>query len=225
MVAGNKHEKLNKTRLRHLWKTQVRPVVMVVTVLCTFRSAIADWNDVPTGSMKPTILEGDRIIVNKLAYDLTVPFTTCNFLQWGTPQHGDIIILYSPADGKRLVKRVIGTPGDRVAMRNNRLWINVHSAEYLPHTDNPVVTERFEQASHAIKWIAQRPRRSSFGPLTIGKDEYLVLGDNRDNSMDSRWFGLVKRHRIVGRATQLAISVDHTRMYRPRRERFGQSLD
>ena len=82
---------------------QARSLLFVVLIVLSFRSSIADWNDVPTGSMKPNILEGDRIFVNKLAYDLKVPFTTWHVVEWGNPERGEVVIFYSPADGIRLV--------------------------------------------------------------------------------------------------------------------------
>jgi len=97
-----------KKRLIWLWNEWIKSLLIVVLVVGGFRSAIADWNDVPSGSMKPTILEGDRIVVNKLAYDLKVPFTKWRIARWTKPQRGDIVVLFSPADGKRLVKRVVG---------------------------------------------------------------------------------------------------------------------
>ena len=101
-------------------------------IATSFKSAIADWNIVPTGSMKPTILEGDRIFVNKLAYDLKIPYTTLHIATWGAPQRGDIVVFYSPVDGTRLVKRVVGIPGDSIAMRNNQLTINGEDIRYEP---------------------------------------------------------------------------------------------
>jgi signal peptidase I len=91
-------------------------------------SAIADWNDVPTGSMNPTILAGDRIFVNKLAYDLRISFTTWRLAHWDNPRRGEIVVFFSPVDGTRLVKRVIGVPGDVIAMNGNRLYINASLA-------------------------------------------------------------------------------------------------
>src|SRR5215204_5480703 len=111
---------------------QVKPFVFVVLILCMVRSSIADWNDVPTGSMNPTIIEGDRIFVNKLAYDLKVPFTTWHLAQWGDPRRGDVVVFYSPADGIRLVKRVIGEPGDVIELRDNHLFVNGAAAAYQP---------------------------------------------------------------------------------------------
>src|SRR5438094_8186949 len=100
------------SRARHFWRKEICPLLMLGLVVCAIRSSLADWNDVPTGSMIPTILEGDRIFVNKLAYDLKVPFTTWHIAQWGDPKRGDIVVFYSPADGQRLVKRCVAVPGD-----------------------------------------------------------------------------------------------------------------
>ena len=112
-----------KSRALRFWREWVKPLLVVVIVCTSFRSAVADWNDVPTGSMKPTILEGDRILVNKLAYDLKVPYTTWHLFEWAEPARGELVICYSPADGNRLVKRVIAVGGDHLEMRNNRLFI------------------------------------------------------------------------------------------------------
>src|ERR1043166_6174706 len=90
---------------------EIRVFALMLLVVASLRSALADWNDVPTGSMKPTIQEGDRVVVNKLAYDLKVPFTTIEVAKWGNPQRGDIVVLFSPVDGVRLGKRAVGLPG------------------------------------------------------------------------------------------------------------------
>src|SRR5687768_14850204 len=81
-----------KKRASSFWRNYARPFLFIFIVLTAFRSSVADWNDVPTGSMKPTILEGDRIIVNKLAYDLKVPYTTWRLAQWGEPERGDVVV-------------------------------------------------------------------------------------------------------------------------------------
>src|SRR5215470_5485433 len=123
---------MKESRLSQFWKGWMKPVFVVLIITATFRSAIADWNDVPTGSMKPTILEGDRIFVNKLAYDLKVPFTRQHLLAWGDPKRGDIVVFPSPFDEVRLVKRVVGIPGDRLELRDNRLCVNGEPAAYQP---------------------------------------------------------------------------------------------
>src|SRR3977135_2952399 len=111
---------------------EVRVFILMLLVISSLRWALADWNDVPTGSMKPTIEEGDRVVVNKLAYDLKIPFTTIELAKWGDPQRGDIVVLFSPVDGLRLVKRVIAVPGDRIEMRENQLYVNCQAAAWKP---------------------------------------------------------------------------------------------
>src|SRR5881398_1994769 len=107
---------------------EIRVFLIMILVVSSLRSALADWNDVPTGSMKPTIQEGDRVVVNKLAYDLKIPFTTIEIAKWSDPKRGDIVVLFSPLDGTRLVKRVIAVPGDRIEMRDNQLFVDGNAA-------------------------------------------------------------------------------------------------
>src|SRR5438270_13787036 len=95
---------------------EIRIFLAMLLVVSSLRSALADWNDVPTGSMKPTIEEGDRVVVNKLAYDLKVPFTVAEIMKWSDPKRGDIVVLFSPAAGVRLVKRGVAVPGDQVEL-------------------------------------------------------------------------------------------------------------
>src|SRR6516164_1968236 len=120
------------TRIRRWWQRDIRPFLLIALIVCSIRSSLADWNDVPTGSMKPTIIEGDRVFVNKLAYDLKVPFTTWHMAQWSNPRRGDIVVFFSPYDGKRLVKRVVGLPGDRIELIKDQLFVNGRPAKYEP---------------------------------------------------------------------------------------------
>jgi len=227
-----------KQRLAWLWHEWIKSLLVVVLVVGAFRSAVADWNDVPTGSMKPTILEGDRIVVNKLAYDLRVPFTSWRLLRWAEPARGDIVVLFSPADGKRLVKRVVGLPGDTILSRNDRLFLNGQPLAYEPlspdkvgvfqHGDRPrriLAGEKLGNAEHAVLLTPEVPAMRSFGPLRVPPGAYFVMGDNRDESGDSRFFGFVKRDRIVGRALAVAASLDPGDHYLPRWGRFGHALD
>jgi signal peptidase I len=204
------------------------PAVMVVAVLAPLRSAVADWNDVPSGSMMPTILAGDRIFINKLAYDLKVPFTTWHVAKWGDPQRGDIIIFPSPADGIRLVKRVVAVPGDRLELRNDRLFINDQPAAYQPmyggaQTD-AVFRETVSGRAHEMMIQPEKTAWRTFGPIEVPPGRYFVMGDNRDNSFDSRYFGFVPRDSILGRATNVAMSFDREHYFKPRFGRFGSSL-
>ena len=225
-----------KKTLKRWWTEWLRSVLLIVLLITSFRSAVADWNDVPTGSMKPTIFEGDRIVVNKLAYDLKFPFTTVKIMSWANPMRGDIVVLYSPVDGKRLVKRVVGIPGDTVAMIEDRLIVNGVVVSYAAPSPELIsgptpggsgkliASESLGDHPHAVM-ISHGPHtRPNFAPVTVPGNSYFLMGDNRDESFDSRYFGPVVRERIVGQATVVAASVDPERSYRPRWDRFFREL-
>lgn len=224
--------------LKRLWISWIKPIGAAVLVVMTFRSAVADWNDVPSQSMEPTILVGDRIFVNKLAYDLKVPFTTWHLARWSNPQRGDIVIFFAPPTGKRMVKRVIGLPGDEISMKDNQLYVNGELIQYQPFTPSVDLSDLSDPApfqfalerigltgmGHAVMAQPGRYAQRNFGPVTVPDKHYFMLGDNRDNSGDSRVFGFVQRDQIVGKATALAFSLDQAKGYTPRWGRFFREL-
>jgi signal peptidase I len=220
------------------WWEWIRPIVIVLLVLSVLRSAVADWNDVPSGSMRPTILEGDRIFVNKLAYDLKVPFLGWRLVQWSSPQRGEVVVFFSPLDGTRMVKRVIAVPGDQVELRDNQLLINGEPATYEPldaaiidqippgeRAGHRFAAERLGDQSHPVMAINDAESPRFFGPAVVPADHFFVMGDNRDNSFDSRFFGFVPRSAVVGRAEAVVFSLDRGDSYRPRWHRFFHGLD
>jgi signal peptidase I len=222
------------SRGRKLWR-ELRTFVFIIVVFAALRSAVADWNDVPTGSMIPTILEGDRIFVNKVAYDLKVPFTTTRLFTWSNPKHEDVVVLFSPADGERLVKRIVAVPGDTIELRNNKLFLNGVPSKYSslsPQLDMTQLrghvfaneTEPAATHAHAVMGSPNLSARRSFGPITVPADKYFVMGDNRDNSFDSRYFGFVDRSQIVGQAIGVVASLDLDHHWSPRWNRFLQPL-
>jgi signal peptidase I len=226
------------SRLRQWWRKEIRPILILALVLFSVRSSLADWNDVPSGSMNPTILEGDRIFVNKLAYDLKVPFTTWHLATWSNPQRGDIVVFYSPHDGTRLVKRVVGLPGDTVELRNDELIINGTPVQYSPLNAEisgqlPDVEQQHSQFArellpahpHAVMAIPALPAKRTFGPVTVSAGQYFMMGDNRDNRFDSRYFGTVERKKIVGKATDVVFSINKSNYWIPRSQRFFKPLD
>lgn len=221
------HEKTTATR--RFFREWIQHLAVTALVLGSFRSAVADWNDVPTGSMRPTVLEGERVFVNRAAYDLKVPFTTWRVASWGDPARGDVVVLISPHDGRLLLKRVVGIPGDRIEMRANRLVVNGVDATYVetgqPDGDSAVIRETVGTRAHFIELAPYPSSASTFGPLAVPAGRYLMMGDNRDNSFDSRFFGLVPRSEILGQVTRVVASVDPERSYRPRFERFLKALE
>jgi signal peptidase I len=216
-----------KSSLANAWR-EYKGFCLFVALMIVFRSALADWNVVPTGSMKPTILEGDRILVNRLAYDLKIPLTHTSLHKFADPTRGDIVIFDSKAADTRLVKRVIGLPGDIVEMRDNRLIINGIAARYSDieyAADATFAIESYLDMSHRIELArAGGNPLSTFRPVKVPKDRYLVLGDNRDNSADSRVYGFVPRGEIVGNARTIVLSLDYDRYYLPRVDRFFRAL-
>ena len=216
-----------------------RGFIGFVAFMLVFRSAIADWNHVPSSSMLPSILIGDRVIVNKLAYDLRIPFTFIRVTQWADPERSDIVTFESPKDGRLMIKRVIGSPGDTVSLRDNRLSINGSPAEYATDANKVLPDELFLPFSHTrivretalgqqrpIMLFKQKPAwvESSFSSVTVPDGYYLMLGDNRDNSGDYRAIGFVPRRAILGRASSVAFSFDVDNYYLPRSDRLMRSL-
>jgi signal peptidase I len=223
-------------QLSMFWRSWGYSLIITLLIATSFRSAIADLNDIPSGSMEPTILIGDRILVNKLAYDLKVPYTTWHLKKWSDPKRGDIVIFFSPKDGKRLVKRVVGLPGDTVAMHQNQLYINEQFVKYEP-LDKEIIDqidldqkshhlffkESLDPNNHPVMLTPSSSSLNSFPSVNIPEGKYFMMGDNRDNSYDSRFFGFVDREHVVGRAIKVMISRKGSFLH-PRWERFFKDL-
>ncbi|HTX24733.1 MAG TPA: signal peptidase I [Steroidobacteraceae bacterium] len=228
---------MQHTRLRRYW-LEYRGLAVFLFLMLGFRSAWADWVYVPTGSMNPTIVEGDRLLVDKHVYGLRVPFTLIHLTRGADPRRGDIIVFDSPVNGTSLVKRVIAVPGDTVALDHERLIVNGMPARYASagaralrdllrgtRSEHPtVLSEAGDGPTHDILLLPDRWAPATFGPIAIPPGMYFALGDNRDNSADSRYIGLVPRRNIVGRATRVVVSLDPERYYLPRSDRLLKSL-
>ena len=223
--------------VRRIWKDWWKTAAVIVFVIIPLKSSIADWNWVPSGSMNPTILEGDLIYVDKLAYDLRVPLTFSRLAEWSQPRRGDIVVCFSPDDQTRLVKRVIALPGDTIELKSNVLFINGEALSYTradtkcdeqldPEIKKRAVfaTEDLDGCQHIVMGIPSIRAMRNFGPVTVPQGDYFVMGDSRDNSRDSRYFGFVERKAIVGKAKAVIVSFDMTDKYQPRLERFFNSL-
>ena len=228
---------ISKEKLKGWW-VEWRTFLLFVLILFTFRSTIADWSHVPTGSMKPTLMEGDRILVDKLAYDLRFPFLHWRLSTWDDPQSGDIVIFPSPETEELYVKRVVGVPGDTVSMSDNRLIVNGKPLNYkldskqiaailnAQDQKNFVVFEEQGPVQEYSIMISRNHRSvySSFGTQVVPEGQYLVLGDNRDHSKDSRFIGFIERERIRGKATRVIVSLDSENYWLPRSGRYFEKL-
>jgi len=184
------------------------PVILIVLII---RSFVVEPFRIPSGSMMPTLLVGDFILVNKFSYGLRLPVLNTRFLDLGSPQRGEIIVFRYPKDPRiDYIKRVIGVPGDTVAYRNKVLYINGNEvpqryvATYVGTGSGAVMTganvreEILDGTSHQILLL---PEGFEHGfEYKVGEGEYFVMGDNRDNSRDSRFWGTVPEANLVGKA-------------------------
>ena len=179
-----------KSRLRQ----NVESLGLAVLVALLIRSSVVEAFWVPSGSMLPTIQIGDHLFVNKLAYGLhmDVPFTSKSFvfLRWRSLDRGDIVVFVSPVDRNvDLIKRIVAVAGDTVEVRHKKLYVNgqpVDDAAYANFTDKRTVD------------VAPR---DNFGPVTVPPGKFFVMGDNRDQSYDSRYWGFADEKDIKGKAT------------------------
>ncbi len=233
-----------KDFIKKQWKEWRLFIFLVIFVVIPFKSSLADWNWVPTGSMNPTILEGDLIFVNKLAYDLRIPLTFYRIAKWSDPKRGDIVVCFSPDDPNdpddkevRLVKRIIAVPGDTVSMTNNILYINGQRQGYTQIDEkythylsrkvkqtSAMAMENLDGHSHAMMSIPQYNAARTFPEITVPDNSYFVMGDNRDNSKDSRVFGFVDRGKIIGQAKGVITSFNIKDKFQPRFGRFFESI-
>ncbi len=215
-----------------------------------FRTSVASLYQVPTASMEPTVKVGDRVLAFKLSYDFKLPLLDHPIATWGNPQRGDIVVFKYPRDTSiDFVKRVVGLPGDHIRVVNKILYINdvaqPRSTEGVPadllndatdHPDNKDLT--IEKLGDVTHWVIQNKNAMDTAPLSekfppdqadfiVPENTYFMMGDNRDNSADSRYWGTVPRDYIEGKALFVVWSFwkfDDNYLPHFRFDRFGHSL-
>jgi signal peptidase I len=241
---------------RNLWGPfleNVPSLVVAIFLILVIRSSAFEAFKIPSGSMIPTLLVGDYIFVNKMSYGIKVPFTEWIFERpWfitepKAAQRGDIIVFKFPKDESiYYIKRVIGIPGDTIEVRNKVVFVNgspvprkaLHSeleAKIRSEIDSrkypldylEIFEEHFYDHDFTMMVDESHYATSEFGPIQIPKDRYFVMGDNRDHSYDSRFWGFVPFHSIKGRAVVIWLSLwldfsNEEYYFRP--SRIGQSL-
>ena len=170
-------------------KEYVEPIVIAVLIALFIRTFVVQAFKIPSSSMEPTLLVGDYILVNKFIYGTRIPYTDTKFLPLKHPVRGDVIVFIYPKDhSKDFIKRVIGTEGEKVEIVQNKIFINGKQM------DDP--WGHFEK----YDWSKYLQTMEKFGPVVVPKDSLLVLGDNRDNSQDSRFWGFVHLNAVKGKA-------------------------
>jgi signal peptidase I len=221
--------------IKNLWRNN-KGFVLFIGLMFVFRSAVADWNLVPSSSMNPTLISGDRVMVNKLAYSVRVPFTLQQIASWGSPARGDVITFDSPKDEVNLIKRVVAVAGDVVEMHDNTLSINgkvierrlVDAARTIPTESGALLaqvwSEQIGSKQIEVARIVAMNRNFEFEAVQVPAGHVLVLGDSRDNSNDSRFIGFIDVHRITGQAVRVAMSHNPELFYLPRANRWWLPL-
>lgn len=188
-------------------------LVVAILLAVAIRGTVVQAFKIPSGSMLPTLKIGDHLLVSKFLYGIRIPYTSTRILRIRAPERGDVVVFAYPMDdSKDFIKRIIGVPGDTVAVRDKRVYVNGKPIEdpWGVHVDRTVLPEGYE-------------RRDNFGPVVVPKGKYFVMGDNRDRSYDSRFWGFVDDARIRGKAFILYWSwnaEDHW----PRFGRIGQII-
>ena len=198
-----------------------------------------DWNQVSTESMSPTIIKGDRVFVEKSAYDFALPFTSWGAIEIENPSRGEIVVFKKEDSSQLLIKRIVGLPEETIEIVNNKVIVNKVQADYKPlqresfnyldlytRTKNEFALEIFEDAEHSI--MIQKKTDHALATsksVYIPAGYYYVLGDNRDSSIDSRNIGLIHREQILGKGQTIAFSLDYSNFYIPRKDRFLRALN
>lgn len=175
-------------------RREALPLLVLLLLLGTARASFANHYQVPSGSMQPTLQPGDRVVVDMSAYGLRVPFTRHVLVERGVPRRGDVAVFKSPADGLRLIKRVVAVAGDHVRLRDGRLTIN----------DVPLALDDGGPVEDFGARLARLDLADGGGPdipgVVVPPGHVLVLGDHRGRSADGRWFGFVEADALYGRA-------------------------
>jgi signal peptidase I len=176
----------SKSKLREY----VEAILLAIVIAFFIRTFVIQAYKIPSGSMKPTLQIGDHILVSKFNYGVKLPFIRSTLIPIGTPKRGDIIVFIYPEDrSKDFIKRLIGLPGDTIEIRNKKILLNG-----LPYSDTSGV-----YVDSLIIPGAVQPR-DNFGPVKVPADSLFVMGDNRDESYDSRFWGFVNKKDVLGKA-------------------------
>lgn len=202
---------------RTIWEWG-RTLALAVVLVLFARSFVVEAFKIPTSSMEGTLLVGDFLLVNKFVYGAEIPGTELRIPAMAEPRRGEVIVFHPPHEPeKNYVKRIVGVPGDILEMRDKALLVNGSRVDepYAQHTDErgdrryAQMDWQWAYLTHPPRWRSRyRPTRDNWGPLRVPSNRYFVLGDNRDNSEDSRFWGFVSRESITGRPWFVYYSFD-----------------
>ncbi len=201
------------TKSKSKLQEYIEAIVIALLIAFFIRTFVVQAYKIPSGSMKPTLLVGDHILVNKFIYGIKVPYFRNTLVSIKEPRKGDIVVFIYPEDrGKDFIKRVIATSGDTVEIRNKKIYLNgrLFQDTHGVHADQFILPGSIQP-------------RDNFGPVTVPKDSLFVMGDNRDQSYDSRFWGFVDLKDVLGKAFIIYWSWDGEN-HDVRWSRFGHLL-
>jgi signal peptidase I len=188
----------NRIKKKSTFREYVEAAAIAILLALFIRAFVVQAFKIPSGSMEPTLLVGDHILVNKFIYGIKLPYFQTTLIPISEPERGDVIVFIYPEDrSKDFIKRVIGLPGDKVQMQDKQILINGK-----PYDDMHAYYD--ERAGNVNR---------AFGPVVVPKDDYFVMGDNRDHSMDSRFWGFVPSNDIKGKAFIIYWSWPHWKRF------------
>jgi len=237
MTEETHQERREKRRKKSFYKEWVEPFLIAAVIALFIRQFVVEAFKIPSGSMIPTLAIGDHLLVNKFVYGPRIPFTDTRFFQGAEPKRGDIIVFkYPENEDKNFIKRIIGVPGDKIEIRDGVLLINdgpvlQHQipADSIVREEGPfaAVAREFEEqlgpVTHRIQYLMDQSGKN-FGPITVPAEKVFVMGDNRDNSQDSRVWGYVSYSKILGKALIIYWSWDGNDGRWLRWERIGSLI-
>ncbi len=190
MKSENKSEHDSDTEKRGRWRENIEAILVAIVIALFIRTFVVQAFKIPSGSMKQTLQIGDHILVNKFIYGVKIPYWRKIIIPGKDPQPGDIIVFKPPHDPEKdFIKRVIGVGGDVVECRNKQLFVNQKpvNQDFAVYTDSRVYAQQIRE-------------RDNFGPITVPENSLFVMGDNRDESYDSRFWGFVNLKAVSGKA-------------------------
>ncbi len=199
---------------KSFYKEWIEPFLIAALVALFIRQFVVEAFKIPSGSMIPTLTIGDHLLVNKFIYGPRIPFTDSRIFAGKQPKRGDIIVFkYPENEDKNFIKRIVGLPGDKIEIKNGKLFINDQPVtvtpagpydgkeqDGFPYYEKPkLLDEQLGTVKHNILYLRDQSGYN-FGPKTVPPESVFVMGDNRDNSQDSRVWGFVRYNKILGKA-------------------------
>lgn len=197
-----------------LWDN-VKQFLIAIVLALIIKTSVVEAYKIPTSSMEDTLLIGDFLLANKFVYGASLPLVNWRLPAIHNPQHGDVVIFIFPGDGvTKYIKRCIGVPGDTIEVRNKVLYVNHKLVPDPPHGKH-IDTTATGQQNIQPRQLGEKDSRDNFGPYIVPRDTYFMMGDNRDNSYDSRYWGPVNKNLILGEAILIHWSWDDSKYVSP----------